>query len=491
MPRARAAGRWLIGVLLACAPTLAAAAPGPRAIELAWTAPAHGGKAITGYKIEVSSDNSTWSDLKADTESTAVSYRHQGLAPRTLRYYRVSAINMDGTGPASASASAETWDGDGWRISSAPASVAEGGEIEFAIERSEGAFGWGLIRVSGTGAVLGSVEGMLAAASGRGSGVWLFATPNVRGTNGRSGSVRVRTQANGTIGTGGSVTLRILDRAEQVFGVNPVEPYTAAVTVTDSEPAGLRVADAEANEADGSMAFRVFMQPDNTGTLTVSYTTANGTALAGADYTETSGTLTPAPGATEQTVSVPILADTTADDGEKFTLTLSNATGADIIDSEAVGTIRDMPSVVAGPLTGFMLVDGATGTDLGAITEGAELTLPDPYGDYRITAGTSADASVGSVVFALSGAKSGSATDNITPYTLFGGSGQTLPAGAYTLRATAYAEKGGAGDALHTVAVTFTVAAGDCAAASAVCTADGRKLSNANTATVEGVVCAA
>ena len=49
------------------APTgLTATANGPSRIDLAWTAPAStGGSAITGYKIEVSPDGSSWSDLVA------------------------------------------------------------------------------------------------------------------------------------------------------------------------------------------------------------------------------------------------------------------------------------------------------------------------------------------------------------------------------------------------------------------------------------------
>lgn len=159
-------------------------------------------------------------------------------------------------------------------------------------------------------------------------------------------------------------------------------------------------------------------------------------------------------------MSVPILADTVADDGERFTLMLSNATGADIRDGDAVGTIRDMPVAVSGPLTGFMLVDGSSGTDLGAITGGAALTLPDPHGGYRITVGTTADSSVGSVSFALSGAKAATATDDAAPFGLFAGAGHTLPAGSYTLSATAYPKDGARGEALQTLSVSFTVAAG-------------------------------
>ena len=85
------------------APTgLAATANGPSQIDLAWTAPAStGGSAITGYKIEVSPDGSSWSDLDTDTESTDTAYAHMGLDPATTRHYRVSAINAVGTSDAS------------------------------------------------------------------------------------------------------------------------------------------------------------------------------------------------------------------------------------------------------------------------------------------------------------------------------------------------------------------------------------------------------
>ena len=85
------------------APTgLAATANGPSQIDLAWTAPAStGGSAITGYKIEVSPDGSSWSDLVADTGSPDTAYAHMGLNPATTHHYRVSAINAVGTSVAS------------------------------------------------------------------------------------------------------------------------------------------------------------------------------------------------------------------------------------------------------------------------------------------------------------------------------------------------------------------------------------------------------
>ena len=94
------------------APTgLTATASGQDQIDLAWTAPVvTGGSAITGYRIEVSPDgtSSSWSDLVADTASTATTYAHTGLDAATTRHYRVSAINAVGTSDPSDSADATT-----------------------------------------------------------------------------------------------------------------------------------------------------------------------------------------------------------------------------------------------------------------------------------------------------------------------------------------------------------------------------------------------
>ena len=105
----------------------------------------------------------------------------------------------------------------------------------------------------------------------------------------------------------------------------------------------LSVADAEAHEADGAMAFTVRLEPHGLGIVRVDYATAAGTATAGEDYTETSGTLTFNSLETERTVTVPVIDDAVPDDGETFTLTLSNPDGAKLRsgDDEATGTIHN------------------------------------------------------------------------------------------------------------------------------------------------------
>ncbi len=93
------------------APTgLTAMADGRTKIKLTWTAPSdNGGAAITGYKIESRLRSETsFSTLVTDTKTTKTDTTHTGLAPSTQRFYRVRAINSEGAGAASSSATAIT-----------------------------------------------------------------------------------------------------------------------------------------------------------------------------------------------------------------------------------------------------------------------------------------------------------------------------------------------------------------------------------------------
>ena len=106
-------------------------------------------------------------------------------------------------------------------------------------------------------------------------------------------------------------------------------------------------------------------------TTTVDYTTSDGTATAGVDYTVTSGTLTfPANSTSSLTISVPVIDDTIdEEEQETFTLTLSNATVAELVGGEstlaATGTIvdNDDPQVtVSFGESAYPVAEGATTT---------------------------------------------------------------------------------------------------------------------------------
>ena len=86
------------------------------------------------------------------------------------------------------------------------------------------------------------------------------------------------------------------------------------------------------------------------GTITVDYSSANGSAMAGTDYTAVSGTLTFADGVSSQTFSIFPIDDTTVEGNETFTLSLSNATGYASIGT-AISTVTiiedDIPAAGA------------------------------------------------------------------------------------------------------------------------------------------------
>ena len=90
--------------------SLVARANGSTAIALSWDAPtSDGGARITGYRIEASRNrNSGWTIVRANTQSSATTYRHTGLLAGSTWYYRVSAINGRGRGPTSSVATATT-----------------------------------------------------------------------------------------------------------------------------------------------------------------------------------------------------------------------------------------------------------------------------------------------------------------------------------------------------------------------------------------------
>lgn len=82
----------------------------------------------------------------------------------------------------------------------------------------------------------------------------------------------------------------------------------------------------DATEDDGIATVIVNRVGGTLHTASVSYTTINGSAAPGLDYTTTSGTLTFAPGEQSKAFTVPIIRDNTSDSGEYFTVTLSSPT---------------------------------------------------------------------------------------------------------------------------------------------------------------------
>jgi hypothetical protein len=105
---------------------------------------------------------------------------------------------------------------------------------------------------------------------------------------------------------------------------------------------------------DGAMTFTVQLSAPSNRQVRVSWATSDGTAIAGDDYTASSGILVFKPGVTRNKVVVPTLADGIDEDDESFTVTLSSPVRATIAHGVATGTIWDAdppPSVSVGDVS--------------------------------------------------------------------------------------------------------------------------------------------
>jgi large repetitive protein len=95
-----------------------------------------------------------------------------------------------------------------------------------------------------------------------------------------------------------------------------------------------------------SAVFNVSLSAPSNDPTTVAYATADGTAVAGKNYQATSGTLTFAPGVTQQTITVPILANLALHGDQTFTVNLSAPNNATIAQAQGTGTILANNSLV-------------------------------------------------------------------------------------------------------------------------------------------------
>ena len=140
--------------------------------------------------------------------------------------------------------------------------------------------------------------------------------------------------------------------------------FTTALATTINGPVGVAVADATVQEGAGAhLHFVVSLSRAAPSAVTVAYRTKNGTAIAGQDFTATSGTVTFAAGDTTRTVTVPVLDDVHDEGNETMKLKLSTASGAQITDRKAIGTITNSDPLQRAWLSRFGRTVGTHVTD--------------------------------------------------------------------------------------------------------------------------------
>ena len=143
----------------------------------------------------------------------------------------------------------------------------------------------------------------------------------------------------------------------------------------------------EGNAGTTVMTFTVSLSAPSTSTVTVNYTTSNGSATAGSDYTAESGTVTFVPGDVSETITIDVTGELLFEGDETLFVTLSSPSiTAMINDGTATGTILndDAPS-------GMFITDSSVNEDAGTITFTVQLATPVPSTvtvDYTTIPGT-------------------------------------------------------------------------------------------------------
>lgn len=264
----------------------------------------------------------------------------------------------------------------------------------------------------------------LSAASGQTVTV-AFATSNGTATAGSD-----YTATNGTLSFAAGETSKTIPVAVLGDTVNePNETFTLTLsaatnaTIADNSAVGtisnddavpsLTIADTSiaegSNAASTLMRFTVTLSAASSSTVTVGYATADGTAVAGQDYTATTGTLSIAAGQTSASFTVPVTADNSDENNETFTASLSGASNASIARAQATATINDDDTAPAS----------ATATD----SQGRTVGFSSSAGGFEGLSGTAQPANAPTTVvydngfftYTIAGlANGGSATVTVT-----------------------------------------------------------------------------
>lgn len=168
------------------------------------------------------------------------------------------------------------------------------------------------------------------------------------------------------------------------------DPANNRTNVTTTAPGGgggppsFSINDVSATEG-GSLVFTVTKTGTTASSFSVNFATANGTAIAGSDYTANSGTLAFASTDITKTVTVTTTDDALVESSETVLVNLSGATGgATISDAQGVGTIVDNDS--GGNQPPVANFDNAGTMSCGdTITVNVVANDTDPDGNYPLS----------------------------------------------------------------------------------------------------------
>ena len=187
--------------------------------------------------------------------------------------------------------------------------------------------------------------------------------------------------------------------------VNLTSP-TGGATITTAQGSGtindddasFAIGNAAAVTEGGTLTYTVTKTVGAaTGSFSINYATANGTATSGSDYTATSGMLTFAAGETTKTIQVPTVDDSAVESSETVLVNLSSPTnGATITTAQGSGTINDndVAFAIGNAITGeggaltFTVTKAGTTTSSYSVNYATANGTATSGSDYTATSGT-------------------------------------------------------------------------------------------------------
>jgi hypothetical protein len=197
--------------------------------------------------------------------------------------------------------------------------------------------------------------------SGNGEGAQFIDTTSV--TTDVNGDATINVTFPITLATGRVITATATDPNGNTSEFSAADSATAAGSVQFS------VSSIQVIEDIGALTVTVLRTGGTAGNLTVEYSTVDGTAIGGQDYTPSSGTLTFAGGETSKTLQIPILDDAPTEPDEKFTVELRNPSSLESLGTPSVltVTVQDRTTVPVLSITGQAVVEGNAGSTTEAL----------------------------------------------------------------------------------------------------------------------------
>jgi hypothetical protein len=146
------------------------------------------------------------------------------------------------------------------------------------------------------------------------------------------------TSVLGDAGLGGVGGRNVYDGTLAPTGAQGIQ--ADVIAQTSSSVSASAASATEGDTGTTVLSFAVTLSGPTAATVTVTYSTQDGTAQAGSDYTAASGTLTFAPGEVTKVVNVLVIGDVVDEPDETLSLALSNPVNAEV-GASGIGTITD------------------------------------------------------------------------------------------------------------------------------------------------------